>query len=242
VLVACVAGAGEPGSSPPPRLPIGCHYVYLCTWACTRNCDPAGCGPWSCNLFCDDVEQRCNFLGDNPVYTGDLPSPPGPPGQPWDANRDNKLNCWKWAVKGYDSNGTCCQQYGATDSGCNPPCGRGHVHKGQDLAAPCGTLVRAPGWGVVANFGYNNRSMGNWVEVKLANNVYVVYMHLSWIPDWVRKGASVYPGQAIGKVGNNGTSYGCHLHLQVQTVPDLPPSPADSLQNTLDPRSFFGNC
>ena len=185
------------------------------------------------------MEERCNFLGDNPVYTGDLPSPPGPPGQPWDANRDNKLDCWKWAVKGYDSNGTCCQQYGATDSGCNPPCGRGHVHRGQDLGAPCGSLVRSPGKGVVVEKGWQD-GLGNYVKVRLDDGKYVILGHLSGFADWVAVNRRSYPGQAIGFVGNTGCgSCGCHLHLQVQLNQYFQ---GTGLGNTLDPKAYFSNC
>lgn len=219
VCFLALAWAAQTSEALPPH---DCWWVRLCYWQAWQVCANNNCGPWHYDLVCDYVDLYCVPPPHDPIYGGDLPSPPGPPGNPRDVNRDGKLDCWKQAVKDYDGSGTCCQQWGATDAACNPPCGRGHQHAGQDLAAPCGTPVRAAGRGIVYAMGWNNPTMGNWVQIKLTDGRYVVYMHLASIEGWVYSGARTYPGQILGTVGDTGSASGCHLHLQVQPYPTCP--------------------
>ncbi|MGC8917527.1 MAG: M23 family metallopeptidase [Thermoanaerobaculum sp.] len=177
------------------------------------------------------------------MYEGQvLPNPPGPPGHPWDQNSDGKLDCWKATVMNYDplSETGYCQQYGAT----SPPCSRGHIHKGQDVVAPCGSVVRAPGRGKVVNIFYGSGS-GNSLLMQVEDGMYVAYFHLAEVDETLQslfnaeKKPRIYPGQVVGTVGNTGCgSCGCHLHVQVQTVQDT----TTDISNTLDPKVYFGNC
>ncbi|MFN3413984.1 MAG: M23 family metallopeptidase [Thermoanaerobaculum sp.] len=218
--------------------PGECFTVWKCTWESGDN--------WA-TVTCSVLLSYCSYPPpppEVPIPEGPRPLPPGPPA-PWDTNNDGKLDCWRQSVTGYTGNGTCCQQYGVADTSCNPPCNRGHVHTGQDLAAPCGTPVRAPGVGTVYRIwrqGDPNNppssTMGNAVQIKLADGTYVVYMHLANIEGWVQPGAATRPGRIIGNVGATGSATGCHLHLQVQTVSDL----SAPLSKTIDPKIYFGNC
>jgi murein DD-endopeptidase MepM/ murein hydrolase activator NlpD len=90
------------------------------------------------------------------------------------------------------------------------------LHDGTDLGASCGTPIRAPRAGRVAeryyNAGYGNRLM---IDHGYIGGRYVTtgYNHASRYI--VRVGQRVSKGQIIGYVGTTGFSTGCHLHLMV---------------------------
>lgn len=62
---------------------------------------------------------------------------------------------------------------------------------------------------------------GNYVFVRMAPDVYVIYAH--FIPGSINVtiGQHVHVGQLIGKLGNSGNSSGSHLHFQVSSTPDI---------------------
>jgi murein DD-endopeptidase MepM/ murein hydrolase activator NlpD len=90
------------------------------------------------------------------------------------------------------------------------------LHDGTDFGAGCGTPIRAPRAGRVAeryyNAGYGNRLM---IDHGYFGGRYVTtgYNHASRYV--VRVGQRVSKGQIIGYVGTTGFSTGCHLHLMV---------------------------
>ncbi|HKH55546.1 MAG TPA: peptidoglycan DD-metalloendopeptidase family protein, partial [Propionibacteriaceae bacterium] len=90
------------------------------------------------------------------------------------------------------------------------------LHDGTDFGAGCGTPIRAPYSGQVAeryyNAGYGNRLM---IDHGFRSGKYVTtgYNHASRYV--VHVGQHVRQGQVIGYVGNTGFSTGCHLHLMV---------------------------
>jgi murein DD-endopeptidase MepM/ murein hydrolase activator NlpD len=90
------------------------------------------------------------------------------------------------------------------------------LHDGTDFGAGCGTPIRAPRAGRVAeryyNAGYGNRLM---IDHGYIGRRYVTtgYNHASRYV--VRVGQRVHKGQVIGYVGSTGFSTGCHLHLMV---------------------------
>jgi murein DD-endopeptidase MepM/ murein hydrolase activator NlpD len=90
------------------------------------------------------------------------------------------------------------------------------LHDGTDFGAACGTPIRAPRAGRVAeryyNAGYGNRLM---IDHGYLGGRYVTtgYNHASRYI--VRIGQRVQKGQVIGYVGSTGFSTGCHLHLMV---------------------------
>ncbi|HKX15005.1 MAG TPA: peptidoglycan DD-metalloendopeptidase family protein [Propionibacteriaceae bacterium] len=90
------------------------------------------------------------------------------------------------------------------------------LHDGTDFGAACGTPIRAPRAGRVAeryyNVGYGKRLM---IDHGYVNGRYVTtgYNHASRYI--VGVGQRVGKGQIIGYVGSTGFSTGCHLHLMV---------------------------
>jgi murein DD-endopeptidase MepM/ murein hydrolase activator NlpD len=90
------------------------------------------------------------------------------------------------------------------------------LHDGTDFGAACGTSIRAPRAGRVAeryyNAGYGKRLM---IDHGYIGGRYVTtgYNHASRYI--VRVGQHVRKGQVIGYVGSTGFSTGCHLHLMV---------------------------
>lgn len=95
----------------------------------------------------------------------------------------------------------------------------GHVHQGQDMAAPCGERLYAAAGGVVSAKAYQAGGAGYYIVIKgSATGGSYVYMHMRK-PSWAAKGQTVYAGQQIGKVGSTGASSGCHLHFERWTPP-----------------------
>ena len=92
------------------------------------------------------------------------------------------------------------------------------LHDGTDFGASCGTPIRAPRDGVVAekyfNRGYGNRLMLDHGKVG-GHYVTTGYNHASSYT--VGVGQHVSRGQVIGYVGTTGFSTGCHLHFMVWT-------------------------
>lgn len=92
------------------------------------------------------------------------------------------------------------------------------LHDGTDFGASCGTSIRAPRDGVVAekyfNRGYGNRLMLDHGKIG-GHYVTTGYNHASSYT--VGVGQHVSRGQVIGYVGTTGFSTGCHLHFMVWT-------------------------
>lgn len=85
-------------------------------------------------------------------------------------------------------------------------------HSGIDIAAPAGTMVRAPADGVVAlvgDFFFN----GNTVVIDHGDGLDSVYVHLSHID--VQQGQHVHRGDPIAAVGATGRTTGADLHWTV---------------------------
>lgn len=98
----------------------------------------------------------------------------------------------------------------------HPVLGYWKLHDGTDIAASCGTPIRAAADGEVAeryyNAGYGNRLM---IDHGRIDGKYVTtgYNHAQKYV--VSVGQRVSRGQVIGYVGSTGYSTGCHLHLMV---------------------------
>lgn len=108
-------------------------------------------------------------------------------------------------VRGAFSFGSSGSRFGAGRTG--------HTHQGQDVSAQCGTrLVSVKR----ARVQYNqwDSGGGNYVVLKnLADNTSFVYMHMIRRSP-LRVGQVIGAGAAVGRVGNTGQSYGCHLHFE----------------------------
>jgi len=97
----------------------------------------------------------------------------------------------------------------------HPVTGFSRAHKGIDLGAPRGTIVRASGDGRVYRTGYD-RIRGRFVILSHGNRYRTHYYHLSRIKPGVGRGKWVAQGSVIGYVGNTGRSTGPHLHYGMQ--------------------------
>ena len=90
------------------------------------------------------------------------------------------------------------------------------LHDGTDFSAGCGTAIRAPYAGRVAeryyNAGYGNRLM---IDHGYIGGYYVTTGYNHATSYTVRVGQRVSKGDVIGYAGNSGLSTGCHLHLMV---------------------------
>ena len=90
------------------------------------------------------------------------------------------------------------------------------LHDGTDFGAGCGSPIRAPYAGRVAeryyNGGYGNRLM---IDHGNVDGRYVTTGYNHAIRYTVSVGQRVSKGQVIGYVGTTGYSTGCHLHLMV---------------------------
>ena len=86
------------------------------------------------------------------------------------------------------------------------------MHKGIDIAARAGTVVKPLGKGVVY-FAGKKPGYGNIVEIQHGKTVFTRYAHLQEFS--VYTGQQVNNDDQIGLIGSTGRSTGPHLHLEV---------------------------
>lgn len=107
----------------------------------------------------------------------------------------------------------------------NPISHEGHVHKGVDVPAPCGTEVVAAEEGVV-EYAQWSQTAGNIIAIQHEGGWTTKYLHLSRLH--VHAGQHVSAGELIAYSGDTGTmSTGAHLHFEVW-----------SGKSAIDPMSF----
>jgi murein DD-endopeptidase MepM/ murein hydrolase activator NlpD len=95
----------------------------------------------------------------------------------------------------------------------------GHTHQGQDVAASCGESLYVSETGQVKVNAYQASGAGYYVVIHGAlTGTDFVYMHLQAASP-APAGSTVYAGQQIGRVGNTGSSTGCHLHFERWSAP-----------------------
>lgn len=96
-------------------------------------------------------------------------------------------------------------------------------HNGVDVAAPTGSVVRAPADGIVTLTHPGMYFNGKTVMIDHGHGLSSVYIHMSDIA--VADGQRVARGDPIGKVGATGRATGPHLHWGVNLF-DVPLDPA----------------
>ncbi|GAC1618215.1 MAG: M23 family metallopeptidase [Candidatus Elarobacter sp.] len=99
-------------------------------------------------------------------------------------------------------------------------------HKGVDLEANYGDLVRAAAAGTVASAGWDPGGFGIKVDIDHGNGYHTWYAHLSRLE--VTAGQRVTKGAPIAYVGSTGESTGPHLHYQLMYA-----------GNPIDPQPFL---
>ena len=105
----------------------------------------------------------------------------------------------------------------------------GRLHEGVDISADAGVPVRVAADGVVVAAGEGG-GYGRYVAVRHAVGLRTFYAHLGAIGKNVKPGVAVKAGDAVGQVGNTGSSTGPHLHFEIRDDADHP----------LDPAMFLG--
>ena len=95
-----------------------------------------------------------------------------------------------------------------------PIAGVGEFHYGDDIAASCGSPIRAATSGTVESVGPNG-TLGNWVLIDNGDGIETGYGHIADAQTLVSVGDAVAAGQVIAGVGSTGASTGCHLHFEV---------------------------
>lgn len=86
------------------------------------------------------------------------------------------------------------------------------THKGLDIKAPFGAMVKAMAKGVVEFSGLKG-GFGNCIILKHGNGFKTLYGHLS--KNLVSAGQHIEIGQQIGNIGSTGRSTGPHLHYEI---------------------------
>jgi murein DD-endopeptidase MepM/ murein hydrolase activator NlpD len=62
---------------------------------------------------------------------------------------------------------------------------------------------------------------GNYIVIQTADDEYVIVAHMQQGSVRVQTGDEVHTGDVLGLVGNSGNSSEPHLHIHLQTTPDL---------------------
>jgi murein DD-endopeptidase MepM/ murein hydrolase activator NlpD len=97
----------------------------------------------------------------------------------------------------------------------DPFSGEGAFHKGVDITAPYGTLVRATADGVVVQAEMVSGGYGRLIIIDHGGGFQTYYAHLSKIS--VHAGQEVHRTDVIGLVGASGRTTAPHLHYEVRS-------------------------
>ena len=114
---------------------------------------------------------------------------------------------WTWPVVG-----RMTTEYGGCTAAMCP-------HWAIDIAAPPGTPVLAAADGVVAEIGWDPDGYGHYVVLTHGSGWQTLYAHLqsARLSGYLTTlGMAVSQGDAIGGLGNSGSSTGPHLHFEVR--------------------------
>lgn len=87
------------------------------------------------------------------------------------------------------------------------------AHKGIDLAAPIGSLIKAVADGYIARIGPNG-GYGNMIKITHSKKYDTVYAHMLRFKKGLHRGSKVLRGQVIGYVGQTGLATGPHCHFE----------------------------
>lgn len=110
----------------------------------------------------------------------------------------------------------------------DPFSGEGAYHKGVDISAPTGTIVKAAADGVVSHADWYG-GYGRLVIITHGNGIQSYYAHLSKYD--VVAGQEIRMGEIVGRVGTSGRVTAPHLHYEVR-VGGAPVNPYRFLQRS----------
>ncbi len=108
--------------------------------------------------------------------------------------------------RGYPVDGRISSVFGATDIAWHSA-----GHTGVDIAAPGGTIIRAPAADEVFHVETNNPTFGSWCILRHEADEYSLYGHMQETPH-VDVGEQVEGGDKLGRVDSTGMSTGAHVH------------------------------
>jgi murein DD-endopeptidase MepM/ murein hydrolase activator NlpD len=91
---------------------------------------------------------------------------------------------------------------------------RGKLHRGLDIQAPLGTLVRAALAGEVTRSAENAQGYGRVIYLKHSGGIETWYVY--HYQNLVKVGQRVAAGDVIAHVGNSGRSTRPHLHFEIR--------------------------
>lgn len=89
---------------------------------------------------------------------------------------------------------------------------RRRMHRGVDIGAPAGSLIRAVNPGLVLYSFNSMRGYGNAVVLLHSDATVTLYAHCQ--ATYVFAGQRVQRGQVLGEVGHTGLAHGNHLHFE----------------------------
>ena len=123
---------------------------------------------------------------------------------------------WRAAVPPVDARPLLIRRDAKGDGAFLSPRSGNRRHRGVDLAAPLGTLVRTIRSGRVVEVG-DHRGLGHFIAIEHGGGLRSLYAHLDTTA--VAAGARIAQGAVIGTVGKTGNArhrwITSHLHLEV---------------------------
>jgi murein DD-endopeptidase MepM/ murein hydrolase activator NlpD len=125
-------------------------------------------------------------------------------------NRSGKVRLTGTGIFSWPVNGSISSPYGWR---VHPIYGGYRFHTGVDLCANYGEIISSSSDGIVIYTGWDG-GYGNTVVIDHGSGYSSLYAHCSSI--LVRKGQTVYKGEAIARVGSTGNSTGPHLHFEIR--------------------------
>lgn len=136
---------------------------------------------------------------------------------------------WVWPTKQKGKISSGYGNRGLVDAGGS------NFHKGVDFAGACGDPIYAAADGTVK---YTGKELfgANTILIQHKGGIDTFYVHMDDGGTLVKEGDKVTAGQKIGKIGQSGNAYGCHLHFEVRKGGN---GKWAAFDNTVDPDTFM---
>jgi len=118
------------------------------------------------------------------------------------------------------------------------PYRNGNPHRGQDWHPAENTIIPSMADGIISQIFWSD-VLGNIVEIKHEDGIYLQYAHLAKKPGSIKAGDAVKQGQPIGRTGggpntpSGSASTGSHLHVSASKKKNAHVAPYKDLINPL---------